>query len=166
MSPALGPCGIPEELELDDFEVVVAGADCFGVEVAVAAGVLLAGVELVGAAAGVLLVEEEDELLPQPAAMTAATASARNGSPRANLDLWIITTPLLSFMLLVGTVTRKEMTLHTDEPSPLTPPVRPVLRPKPRAHCNEPTGCEVIFSSSPSSGKDLMGVTVSVRVIA
>jgi hypothetical protein len=96
MSPALGPCGIPDELELEDFEVV-AGADCLGVVVVVAgAGGLLAGVELVGAAAGALLVEEDDELLPQPAAMTAATASARNGSPLAKLNLLIIAKPLLS----------------------------------------------------------------------
>jgi hypothetical protein len=127
MSPAFGPCGIP--LELDDFEVV-AGADCLGVEVVVAgAGVLLAGAEVVGAAAGVLLVDDEDELLPQPAAMTAATARARNGSPRAKLDLLIIATPLLSFVLLVGTVTWKGMTPHADETSPLTPPGRPVPRP-------------------------------------
>jgi hypothetical protein len=102
MSPALGPCGIPDELELDDFEVVVAaGADFFGVELVVAG----AGELVVGGAAGVLLVEEDDELLPHPAAMTAATASARNGSPRATLDLLIIRKPRLSFTLLVGTVT-------------------------------------------------------------
>jgi hypothetical protein len=110
MSPALGPCGIPDELALDDFEVVVAaGADFFGVELVFAgAGELFAGVEPVAGAAGVLLVEEEDELLPQPAAMLAATANARNGTPRAILDLLIMTNLCLSFVLLDRTLLTQE----------------------------------------------------------
>jgi hypothetical protein len=84
MSPALGPWGIPDEL--DGFEVVVLA----GVELVFAgAGAVVVGA-LVVVAAGVLLVLEEEELLPQPAAMTAATASATNGTPRTNLDLLIM----------------------------------------------------------------------------
>jgi hypothetical protein len=114
MSPARGPCGIPDELEPDDFEVVV-GVDFFGVEVvAAAAGVLLAVVVDVGA--GVLLLEEDDALLPQPAAMTPATANARKGTPRATLDLLIMTNLCCLSCWLVGTAIRKDMTLHTGEP--------------------------------------------------
>jgi hypothetical protein len=61
-----------------------------GVELVFAgAGAVVVGA-LVAVAAGVLLVLEEEELLPQPAAMTAATASATNGTPRTNLDLLIM----------------------------------------------------------------------------
>ncbi len=90
LSPALGPCGIPLEpdaLEPDDFDlVVVAGCELFeGVAV-------FAGEAVLVTAAGELFVEEEEELpeLPQPAAMTPATARATNGSPRASVNLLIM----------------------------------------------------------------------------
>jgi hypothetical protein len=114
MSPAPGPCGIPDELELDelepdDFEVVVAGA-----------GVLLAGAELVDAGAGELLVDEEDELLPQPAAMAAAAASARNGSPRPSWNLLIMTNLCCLFMLLGSSVYSERHDAGHERTFPLT----------------------------------------------
>ena len=112
-SPALGPWGIPDELALDDFELVVFAADDF-LAVVVAAGELFVGAEVV-VAAGELLVEEEDELLPHPAAITAATASAANGSPRVSLNLLIMTNLCCLSCGLAGIV--KNMTLHSREPS-------------------------------------------------
>jgi hypothetical protein len=95
LSPAPGPWGIPFELELDaleldGFDVVFAAAGELWVVVG-AAGALFVGVAVLVAAAGELFVEEEEEPeLPQPAAMTAATASATSGSPRATLNLLIM----------------------------------------------------------------------------
>jgi hypothetical protein len=87
----LGPWGIPLELELDALElddfglVVAAGGELFvGVAVFAGAAVLVT-------AAGELFVEEEEEAeLPHPAAMTPATATATNGSPRTSLNLLIM----------------------------------------------------------------------------
>jgi hypothetical protein len=109
LSPALGPWGIPDELAL---EVVVFAGDNF-LAVVVAGFELVLGAEVV-VAAGEFLVEE-DELLPHPAAITAATASAANGSPRASLNLLIMTNLCCLSCGLAGIV--KNMTLHAREPS-------------------------------------------------
>ena len=84
-SPAPGPWGIPLELEvdaleLDDFDLVAAEDELF------------VGVAVVVTAAGALLFACEEELpeLPQPAAITPATASASKGNPRASLNLLIM----------------------------------------------------------------------------
>jgi hypothetical protein len=79
----VGPWGIPDELpdELDDL----------GAEEVVCAAVLLAGADVVVAAGALLVGEEELELLPQPAATMAATASATHVSPRTCRNFFIIT---------------------------------------------------------------------------
>jgi len=118
LSPALGPCGIPLELELDALEpaaldlVVVAGGELF-VVVAVFAG------EAVLVTAGELFVEEEEELpeLPQPAAMTPATTRATIGSPRASLNLLNMAN-LVSVVNLVGRkLCLMSVTLYAGQPS-------------------------------------------------
>jgi hypothetical protein len=90
-SPAPGPWGIPLELALDalepdDFDGFAAGGELFVV------------VAVLVTAAGELLFACEEELpeLPQPAAITPATASASRGNPRAGLNLLIMVNLYLS----------------------------------------------------------------------
>ena len=67
---------MPDELELDEV-LVFAGAGLLAVLVFAGAGELFVGAEVV-AAGDEPLVDVEDELLPQPAAITAATQVRRS----------------------------------------------------------------------------------------